>query len=142
MIIKTLRENFILDLLDINWVNVISIDKNDPNYSFNSFETKINSLIDAYLPLKKLTNKEIKLQFKPWITYGIRKSIQRRDNIFKKIIKTQDIHIKDDIHKRYKKLRNQIDTLCRESKMLHYQKFFTENANNIKRYLEGYQVYY
>ena len=45
-------ENFILDLLEINWVNSISVDKNDPNYPFNLFETKINSLIDTYLPLK------------------------------------------------------------------------------------------
>ena len=60
----------------------------------------------THLKQKKLTSKEIKLQFKPWITYGIRKSIQRRDNIFLKFIKTQDIHIKDDIHKRYKNTRH------------------------------------
>ena len=48
------------------------------------------------------------------------------------LIKTKDIHIKEDYHKRYKKLRNQRVTLCRESKMLHYQQFFTENANNMK----------
>ena len=59
----------------------------------NSFETKINSLIDTYLPLKKHTNKEINLQFKPWITCGIRKSIQRRDNLYKRFIKAKDIHI-------------------------------------------------
>ena len=131
------RENFILDLLEINWVNIISIDKNHPNHSFNSFETKINSLIDTYLPLKKLTNKEINLQFKPWITCGIRKSIQRRDDLYKRFIQAKDIHIKEDYYKRYKKLRNQIVTLCRESKMLHYQQFFTENANNMKNTWKG-----
>ena len=131
------RENFILDLPEINWVNIISIDKNHPNHSFNSSETKINSLIDTYLPLKKHTNKEINLQFKPWITCGIRKSIQRRDNLYKRFIKAKDIHIKEDYHKRYKKLRNQIVTLCRESKMLHYQQFFTENANNMKNTWKG-----
>ena len=105
--------------------------KNDPNHSFNSFETKINSLIDTYFPLKKLTNKEMKLQFKPWIIYDIRKSIQR-DSLYKRFIKAKDIHIKDVYHIRYKKLRNQIVPLCRESKMLDYQQFFTENANNMK----------
>ena len=79
------RENFILDLLDIDWITTISVDKNDTNHSFNSFETKINFLIDTYLPLKKLTNKERNLQIKPWITPGICKSIQRRDKLYKNL---------------------------------------------------------
>ena len=37
----------------------------------------------------------------------------------------------------YKELRNQIVTLCRLSKKLHYQKFFTEKANNIKNTWKG-----
>ena len=131
------RDNFILDLLEINWVNIISVDKNDPNHSFNSFETKIYSLIDTYLPQKKITNKEIKLEFKPWITYGICKSIQRRDSLYKRFIKAKYIHIKNGYHVRYKKLRNQIVTLCRESKMLHYQQFLTENANNMRNTWKG-----
>ena len=98
---------------------------------------KKHSLIDTYLPIKNNTNKEIKLQFKPWITYGIRKYIQRRVSLYKRFIKAKDIHIKDDYHKRYKKLRNQIVTLCRESKMLHCQQLFTENANNMKNTWKG-----
>ena len=37
------RENFILDLLDIDWHNVISTEKNDPNHSFDSFEITLNN---------------------------------------------------------------------------------------------------
>ena len=79
------RENFLLDLLEINWQETIDVSKNDPNYSFNSFESKLNILIDKYLPLKKLSNREIKHQLKPWITLDIRQSIKRRDKLYKKI---------------------------------------------------------
>ena len=45
------RENFILDLLNVDWPSIISGEKKDPNYSINSFEDTINSLLDKYLPL-------------------------------------------------------------------------------------------
>ena len=129
------RENFILDLLEINWDNIISVDKNDSNHSFNSFETKINSLIDTYLPQKNLQIRKQKynLSHGSWIC----KSIQRRDSLYKRFIKAKDIHITNVYRIRYKKLRNHIVTLCRESKMLHYQQFFTENANNMKNTWKG-----
>ena len=49
------RENFILDLLDIEWDEIIETGKDDPNYSFNQLMTKLNALIDTYMPLRKLT---------------------------------------------------------------------------------------
>ena len=46
------RENFILDLLDINWHNVISTERCDPNHSYDSFEITLNTLMDKHIPLK------------------------------------------------------------------------------------------
>ena len=37
-----------------------------------------------------MTKKEIKQQHKPWITIGIRKSIERREHLYKKIYKSQE----------------------------------------------------
>ena len=88
------------------------------------------------MPLKKLTKKEIKQQYKPWITNGIRKSIKRRGKYYKKFIKAKNEVIKEDYHK-YKELRNQIVTLCRQSKEMHCQTFFLENANNAKNTRKG-----
>ena len=62
------REHFILDLLEIDWHLILEIEKNDPNISFNSFEHKLNSIIDEYMPLRKLTKKELKHRNKPWIS--------------------------------------------------------------------------
>ena len=131
------RENFLLDILNIDWYSVTELHKGDPNHSFNTFEANINSLLDKYMPLKKMTNKEIKQQHKPWITIGIRTSIERREHLYKKFIKAKNIQIKEEYHRRYKELRNQIVMLCRQSKNIHYQKFFTENSWNAKNTWKG-----
>ena len=89
------KENFILDMFAIDWDKVVAIDKNDPNESFNRFASIINPLVDKYLPIKKLTKKEVKNHFKPWITLGLRKSISRRDKLHRKYIKAKNSEIKN-----------------------------------------------
>ncbi len=50
------RENFILDLLSIDWEEQISYE--DANSSFNAFYDIIEVLLDKYMPLKKITQKD------------------------------------------------------------------------------------
>ena len=131
------KENFLLEVSKTNWDAVINLPKEDPNLSYNSFESRLNSIIDKYIPLKKITKKELKLKCKPWITKGIRKSIQRREKLHKKFIKSKNQKSKDEIHHNYKELRNQIVTIIRESKKLHFKKYFTKNINNIQNTWKG-----
>ena len=51
-------ENFILDLLAIDWSTAIDLESDNPSHSYNLFETKITTLVDKYVPLRKLTKKE------------------------------------------------------------------------------------
>ena len=60
------KEDFILDLLDIDWNTTLQTNKNYPDFSFNQFYEKINCIIDNHLPLKKVSKKELKQQFKQW----------------------------------------------------------------------------
>ena len=53
------RENFLLELLEIDWANVIALDKYDPNYSFDRFIKAINELLDKHIPLKKNVKKAV-----------------------------------------------------------------------------------
>ena len=62
---------FFTDFSEINWDDVINVDDNDTNASFNSFFSIFNNLLDTHLPLKKLSIKNFKRRFKPWITRGI-----------------------------------------------------------------------
>ena len=111
--------------------------KNNPNQSFNLFFDEIDSLVNRYIPLKKLTKKEVKSHFKPWITIGIRNSMKKRDKIYKKYIKAKNDESKCEYENQYKVLRNQIVKLCRDSKNTHFQKYFFHNADNIKNTWKG-----
>ena len=130
------KEDFILDLLDIDWNTTLQTNKNDPDFSFNQFYEKINCIIDNHLPLKKVSKKELKQQFKPWITTGIRKSIKVRDKLFNKYINSKN-HNKELIHNEYKRYRNLIVSLTRLSEKKHYQSYFKDNYNNIRKTWDG-----
>ena len=126
------RENFLLDLLDIDWSSVIKLEREDPNYSFNLYENTLNTLIDKYI-----TQKELKQQYKPWITNDILRSINAREKLYKKFIKAKDEKAKKDYHKMYRELRNQILTKCRNIKKEYFQNFFIKNANDVKNMWRG-----
>ena len=131
------REQFTLDMLEVDWKVILKTEYNDPNFSFNEFEANLNSIIDKYMPLKKLTNKEIKQHNKPWITNGLRNSVRRRDSLHKKYIKAKNNVMKSDYHVKYKELRNQIVSLCRISKKNYYQNYFSKYTNNLKETWKG-----
>ena len=130
------KEDFILDLLEIDWNTTLQTNKNDPDFSFNQFYEKINCIIDNHLPLKKVSKKELKQQFKPWITTGIRKSIKVRDKLFNKYINSKN-HNKEQIHNEYKRYRNLIVSLTRLSQKKYYQSYFNDNYNNIRKTWDG-----
>ena len=65
-------ENFMADILAVDWNLIIFA---NANLVFYRFHDTVNQIIDKYMPLKKLTNKEYKRKFQPWITNRILKSI-------------------------------------------------------------------
>ena len=132
------KEHFFLDLNNFDWPSLLKLEYENPNLSFNNFTLAINNLIDKYMPLKKRTHKEIKQQFKPWITKDILISIRKREKLYyKKIIKTKNKDIKDDYHKKYKELRNEILKICRKSKKYYFCNYFISNVNNVKNVWKG-----
>ena len=130
------KDDFILDLLEIDWIKTLQLNKNDPNFSFDQFYENVNNIIDMHLPLKKVSKKELKQQFKPWITAGIRKSIKIRDQLFKKFITSKN-HNKEIIQNEYKRYRNLIVKLTRISQKNHYQLYFNNNLKNIRKTWDG-----
>ena len=72
------EESLVSEVININWKSVLEIEKGNPNLTFENFNIKMHEVINTYLPLKKLSRKELKIQAKPWITNGITSSIKRR----------------------------------------------------------------
>ena len=50
----------------------------------------IETLLDIYAPIRKLTKAELKLKSKPWLTKGIMTSIEKKKKIYKKFIKAKN----------------------------------------------------
>ena len=124
------KDNLKKDLSKINWQTVLEYEREDPNFSFDIFEKEIKNVLDEHMPFKKLTKKDIKQQSKPWITQGIKTSIKRREQLYAKYLKSKNIEIKEEYHRQYKDLRNQLVTISRQSKSNYYQNYFSKNANN------------
>ena len=131
------RENFFLDLLSIDWQDILQLEKEDPNLSFQQYLTTINTLIDKYMPLKKMSRKEIKQQYKPWVTKNILQTIKERESLHRKFINAKDLAIKADYHTKYKKLRTKVLDDMKENKKLYFQEFFSKNAKNMKSTWNG-----
>ena len=98
------KDNFLIDLAAIDMSQEVIVD-NDPEKSLNNLLYHTDLLTDRYIPLTKLTNKEFKQTCKPWITQGIRNSINRKNNLFKKYITMKNSTIRDNIHTEYKTLK-------------------------------------
>ena len=81
------KNKFIQDLNAVNWNE--HIDGVNVNDSISIFLKLFDSVLDNHAPFKQLTNKQIKLKNKPWITSGILKSIKIKDNIHKKFLKAK-----------------------------------------------------
>ena len=98
--------------------------------STNSFLNAMNSLLNKYAPFKKIS--KYKLKTKPWITFGIQKSISVKNKLLKKFINNKDPQIKAECHEKHKKYKNLLSTILKESKQIYYTKYFENNRNNIR----------
>ncbi len=83
----------------INWQDVLFSHGADPSNMFDSFYSESSSIIDKNIPIKELSRKERKVQSKPWVTPGIRKSIHINNTYYKKYLKTKS----QKFHSRFKK---------------------------------------
>ena len=86
-------------------------------------------VVNKNIPLKKLSNKEIKRKKKTWITKGIITSIHKRTSYVNKFKKTNN----QLFFIRYKYYRDQINHLIRKSKKEYYCKYFNKNTNNMRK---------
>ena len=126
---KKLSESF----NKINWNEILSLEKDDPDYSFLRFFDKLTTLIDSHVPLKKKSKKQCNSLNKPWMTREIKKSIRTRDSLLKKFKKEKRPNKKNELYNDYKVLRNRIVSQIRNSKLEHYRKFFNDNMKNSKQ---------
>ena len=96
------------------------------------FKKKINILLDAYAPLRRIDRYKLRFKSKPWITLGLQKSTSVKNKSLIKFINTKHPILKEETHIEYKNYKKMLSTLMKKSKQAHYNKHFEINWNNIK----------
>ena len=99
-----------------DWYNTIATDKEDVNYYLAKFMAKINALQDKYIPLKKVSQKDFKRKYKPWITNTILNKIDHKNKIFKKFMKCKNSDQNSLFKDQFNILKNEITSLMRDNK--------------------------
>ena len=77
------------NLKNRNWKEILKIER-DVDYSFETFNKKLNVILDKHAPFKKLPIQEEKLSKKLWITTGILNSIKNKNRLYRKVIRAKD----------------------------------------------------
>ena len=72
------KDNFITNYNEINWDEVIDLDKNDVHFSMENFLSKFNILLDGHMPLRKISQRQFKQRCKPWISNHILAKIDEK----------------------------------------------------------------
>ena len=102
-----------------------------------NFLSKFNELLDNHMPLRKLTQKEFKRKFKPWISKTILAKIGEKNKIFKKYINSRNVVRKTELFDQFKTIKNEITHLIRTGKKAYYQNYFAENKDNLQKIWKG-----
>ena len=96
---------------------------------FKSFYSKISSILDKQIPVKQLSRRELKLKSKPWISDALWKSIQIKNNYYKKYLQTKSTYY----HTKFKLYRNKLNHLLKIGKKQYCNKYFFQNINDSNR---------
>ena len=94
-------------------------------------------LLDEMAPFKRLSNKDIGLKQRPWITHDILEIMNEREDFHKQYAKEKYLIRKDILFRIYKYKRNLVVKNIRRSKEKCYSDFFEQNKNNSKKTWEG-----
>ena len=129
------EEAFKTEVHELDWSFVT--ENNDINLGFETFLRFINKTLDKHAPIKTVKKRENKTISKPWITRGIKTSIKKRDKLYKQMIKAKNKQHKLIKHESYKKYRNKIIELIRQSKQTYYQRYFEQNKKDSKTIWQG-----
>ena len=100
------RENVLVDYFEIYWNGTIAPDKADVNHYLTKLMAKINVLLDKYMALKKVGQKDFKRKYKPWITNTLLKKIEYKNKIFKQLIKCKNVNKKYLLKDHFNILKN------------------------------------
>ena len=109
------------------------IDSN-PHENYDTFMKIIQQAKDTHLPRKTVKFKKKKHKKSKWMTYGILNSINKKDKLYKLILKS-DVNSNShaDLKARFKRYRETLRSIIKEAKRLYYHRTFLLYQNNVRK---------
>ena len=87
--------------------------------------------------MRKLSQKEFKQKFKPWISNNILEKINEKNKTFRKYMKAKNKERKGELFDQFKVLKNEVTYLTRSGKRAYYKKYFADNKDNLQKIWKG-----
>lgn len=116
--IQKFKEN----LLSVNWTLIE--DSSDPVQAYTEFHDTYSNIYNNCFPLRTVkSNSKI---CKPWISKGLRKSINKKNKLYKQFLQNRITE------NRYKIYKNKLTHSIRIAKRIYYDKKLTDNKANMK----------
>ena len=109
-------------LMNTDWDMCLT--ENDPDNLCEQFYRKINSTYEQYFPLVKVSRKKSK--DKPWITNGIKTSINKKNSLYKKKIQKPT---RENID-RYNSYKNLLSTCMKDAETNYYKELFSDRKQS------------
>ena len=122
-----------LDILSRLNANMLS----DPNIDYGKFEEVLSATFNKHFPEKRIKVNKYKRKLSPWITTGIIKSIEFRDNLYMKLKACTTKSPEYKLNQYNLKIYNGYLRQCiRAAKKQHYTHEFAEYKNDIRKTLD------
>ena len=121
------RNKNVIDELD-HQINI------NPDHNYNILETILKETVNECMPSKVVKFDKRKHKKTPWITYGILRSINQRNKLYKKFKQakpeTEDYIIRKEAFIRY---RSTLRKTMRTAKKTYYYNLFEQYKSNLKK---------
>ena len=101
------KHEFNEELLTIDWPDVVN-EIAGTEISYQRFFNKLEEILNFMAPYRKMTQKEIRLEKRPWMRRGPLVSMRVCDNLRQQIPCKKDPVLKADVSRLYKRYRNLI----------------------------------
>ncbi len=106
----------------------------DPNNNYEILENAMLETTQQCLPVRVVKFNKRKHKLSPWITFGIIRSINQRNKLYKKLKQTNTDHTNyGDNRITFNRYRNLLRKLINNAKKTYYNKIFDRYRNNLKK---------
>ena len=126
---KNYNPGYLNEDLD-NLLNQYTWESTDPDLLWSQFKSVFNKIADFHVPLR---SRKVRNKYTPWLNDNIRKQINHRDYLRKKAVKTKSTYYDNA----YKKARNRINKMIKNSKQKYFQTYIDGNRGNPKKMWDG-----